>query len=309
MSTLVRRPWPSGDYDAYVPDLLMEQRFELDAAVGAAVAEAERALTGLKDKVITLKETEARALLLLPADALTGPRVGSLVAGRRRLLLAADARAVGYEGIDPTAEEVLGSNIGELTRAVDMVVAAETVTTDGLVELHRRVLARTDVAEHAGRFRQIQNWLGGDDPRSADSVPPPPDRVEELVDDLCAFVNDETLPPVAHAAVVHAQLQTIHPFFDGNGRTCRLLTHVVLRRRGVAAHMLPALRPVLLDGWDSYLGELMAVRYRDEADSPAAHASVNRWIAYFATTCRRAVDDAVTWVAKIDRIQRAWEEL
>ena len=183
--------------------------------------------------------------------------------------------AVGYEGIDPTAEEVLGSNIGELTRAVDVVTAADKVTMDGLVELHRHVLARTHAAEHAGRFREIQNWLGGNafNPCSADSIPPPPDRIEGLVEDLCAFANDEALPAIAHAAIVHAQLQTIHPFFDGNGRTCRLLTHVVLRRRGIAAHMLPALRPVLVDGWHAYVAELMAVRYRDEPGSEAARAA------------------------------------
>ena len=36
---------------------------------------------------------------------------------------------------------------------------------------------------------------------------------------------------------------------------------------------------------------------------------MNRWIAFFAGVCRRSVDDAATWLARIDRIQNAWGEL
>ncbi|MCL2395643.1 MAG: Fic family protein [Acidimicrobiaceae bacterium] len=73
--------------------------------------------------------------------------------------------------------------------------------------------------------------MGGSpyNPCSAAFVPPPPEFVEELVADLCAFCNDDSLPAVAHAAIAHAQFETIHPFVDGNGRTGRALIHLVLR--------------------------------------------------------------------------------
>jgi fido (protein-threonine AMPylation protein) len=40
-------------------------------------------------------------------------------------------------------------------------------------------------------------------------------------------------------------LETIHPFVDGNGRTGRALIHVILRRRGLAGHVLPPVSLVL----------------------------------------------------------------
>ena len=55
-------------------------------------------------------------------------------------------------------------------------------------------------------------------PCSAAFVPPPPERVPGLLDDLAGFCNTDSLPAVTQAALAHAQFETIHPFLDGNGR-------------------------------------------------------------------------------------------
>ena len=52
---------------------------------------------------------------------------------------------------------------------------------------------------------------------------PPPDLVPGLMEDLCGFIQDDGLPAVVHAAVVHAQFETIHPFADGNTPLCDFL--------------------------------------------------------------------------------------
>src|SRR5690606_11443130 len=122
----------------------------------------------------------------------------------------------GETGVDVTAEEVLG-NIDAMTWAVDTLSGARSVTVDGLLRVHQRLLARTPLREHAGQIRSVQNWIGGSgfNPCSAAFVPPPPEHVEALLDDLCAFLDDESLPALAQAAIAHAQFETIHPFVDG----------------------------------------------------------------------------------------------
>jgi hypothetical protein len=82
-------------------------------------------------------------------------------------------------------------------------------------------------------------------PAGADFVPPPHEYVEELLDDLAAFLNVDDLPVTLQAAIAHAQFETIHPFLDGNGRTGRCLIHVVYRRRGLVRTVVPPISLVL----------------------------------------------------------------
>ena len=132
---------------------------------------------------------------------------------------------------------------------------ATPLLVDVLLEVHRRLLAATHLSEHAGRVRTIQNWIGGSsyNPCNAAFVPPPPESVAPLLEDLCAFCNEDQLPAVAQAAIAHAQFETIHPFVDGNGRVGRALIHLVLRRRGLAPRALPPISLVLATRANDYI--------------------------------------------------------
>jgi Fic family protein len=79
--------------------------------------------------------------------------------------------------------------------------------------------------QQPGELRRSQNWIGGTRPGNAVFVPPPPERVTGLLNDLENFIHANTpaLPPLVKIALVHAQFETIHPFLDGNGRMGRLL--------------------------------------------------------------------------------------
>jgi Fic family protein len=304
---LSRRDRRGCQYEAYVPDLLAGRPFRLDGDVAADVADAERAITGLNAAATALVDTEALARLLLRAESVASSYIEGLVIGARRLLRAEAGLAAGDMGTDVTAVEVLG-NIRAMTWAVDELSAAEAITLDGLLTVHEHLLSHTRLSEHAGRIREEQNWIGGGsfNPCSAAFVPPPPDHVEELLEDLCAFVNDDGLPAVAQAAIAHAQFETIHPFIDGNGRTGRALIHVIFRRRRIVPRLVPPVSLVLATWSASYVDGLMASRYRGRADSAAAHEGVNRWIALFSAACRRAVDDAAAFEADVHRITEQW---
>jgi Fic family protein len=304
---LARRDRRSCDYEAYVPDVLAGPNIALDGDVAADVADAERAIATLDAAAVTLADTEALARLLLRAECVASSRIEGLEVGARRLLHADSALELGEQSSDVTAIEVL-ANISAMSSAIQSVSPGDPITVDQLLAFHRTLLVGSRLSAHAGVIRDEQNWIGGSDynPCSAAFIPPPPEYVPGLLEDLCLFCNGGSLPAVAQAALAHAQFETIHPFADGNGRTGRALIHLVLRRRGLATRTLLPVSLVLATWASDYIAGLDATRYRSIASSKAAHDGLNLWIARFAAAAKRAVDDASSFEARAQALQHDW---
>jgi Fic family protein len=304
---LARRDRRSCDYEAYVPDVLAGRNIALDGDAAADVADAERAIATLDAAAVTLADTEALARLLLRAECVASSRIEGLEVGARRLLRAEAALELGEQSSDVTAIEVL-ANISAMSSAIQSVSPGDPITVDQLLAFHRTLLAGSRLSAHAGVIRDEQNWIGGSDynPCSAAFIPPPPEYVPGLLEDLCLFCNGDSLPAVAQAALAHAQFETIHPFVDGNGRTGRALIHLVLRRRGLATRTLLPVSLVLATWASDYIAGLDATRYRGTASSKAAHDGLNLWVARFAAAAKRAVDDASSFEARTQALQHDW---
>ncbi len=97
-----------------------------------------------------------------------------------------------------------------------------------ILHIHSLVLQNIE-KEYAGRYRN-----GGVRIAGANFVPPNALKVSALMEDLTDWVNSNPLrlPVAALAAVFHHRFVHIHPFFDGNGRTVRLLMNLLLMKEG-----------------------------------------------------------------------------
>lgn len=296
------------EYEAYLPDRLVGRQITLDGTVAAEVADAEAAMARLDTEAAALVETDALARILLRAESVASSKIEGLEIGARRLLRAEAARSLG-EVSDVTASEVLG-NIDAMVFAIESVNKGDAITSELLLDVHRRLLAGSRLAEEGGRFRKVQNWIGGSDynPCSAAFVPAPPRYVGDLMGDLVAFSNDDSLPAVAQAAIAHAQFETIHPFIDGNGRTGRALIHMILRRRGLAQRVIAPVSLILATWAKDYVAGLTATRYRGPVTSPEAHEGLNLWVGRFAAACRRAVNDARSFENRARALEANWRE-
>jgi Fic family protein len=321
MSTVVRHRWLSEhsgpsrkdnrgcEYEAYIPDPLAGRSFTFEGEVAADVADSEVAIARLNIEASSLIDTEALARILLRAESVASSWIEGLEIGARRLLRAEAAREAGEDPSDVRAVEVLG-NIDAMVFGVESIHQGDAITVDLMLEVHRRLLARTRLEPYAGSFRDEQNWIGGSayNPCTAEFVPPPPEYVDSLMADLCAFCNEDRLPAVAQAAIAHAQFETIHPFVDGNGRTGRALIHLIFRRRGLAPRVLPPVSLILATWARSYVDGLQHYRYIGLPTSPPAVDGLNTWVGRFAAACTRAVDDAASFEQRAREIETQWRE-
>lgn len=108
-------------------------------------------------------------------------------------------------------------------------------TVDDIIELHRLFYYRID-QENAGSYRKVPVFVTG-----TDFDFPKPSEVPVLMQEFLQKIPQlkSQYHPVHFAALVHAQLVTIHPFVDGNGRTARLLMNLVLLQSGYVITIIP----------------------------------------------------------------------
>lgn len=287
-------------YDVHIPDRLSDLEVRLDGELAALVSEAEQALLTLNREGGSTLSPLAR--LLLRTESIASSKVEGMQLGVRELARA-EAKAEAGSAPGTTAFEVL-ANIDAMVLAVESAAEGERFAENEIRAIHRRLLERSAHRHIAGEFRCTQNWIGGNDytPCGSDFVPPPADLLTPLLHDLCDAVNDEVLPPLVQAALVHAQFETIHPFDDGNGRTGRALVHVILKRRGIAPQFVPPISVVFAGSTARYIAAL--TRFRDGGDDGVA-----AWIEHFAAATLRAARLARSYIAAVRALQEQWRTL
>jgi Fic family protein len=303
-----RREWPAnpsgpsrrhrraGSYDVFIPAPIATRAFALDDDAVASIARATRALAELNSAPPRLASLEALARNLLRSEAAASSRIEGLVLSHQRLGRAAYQPA-GRPGGDRRAAEVL-SNVEVMEKAIALGSEARPLAVADITEMHRTLLRFAFDAKLAGVIRDRQNWIGGSDyhPIDAAYVPPPPEHVATLLDDLCGFIARDDIAPLAQAAIAHAQFETIHPFADGNGRVGRALIYTVLRRRGETTRYIPPISLALGAAPRAYVSGL--VDYRE--------GRISEWCGLFASATERAARDAGALADRIDAVQAQW---
>jgi Fic family protein len=203
--------------------------------------------------------------------------------------LTASTRAIAEAELDSSA----GGNAAKVvanSRAMTAAIhLADRLDADAILQMHRALMGQT-APDIAGKWRDEQVWVGGGDvgPHLAMFVPPRHELVPAAIDDLVEFMAHDDLPVLAHAALAHAQFETIHPFPDGNGRTGRALVHALLRSKQLTRTVTVPVSAGLLVDVDAYFDALSA--YRDGDASPI----INRFVdAAFSATAngRQLADD------------------
>lgn len=251
-----------GPYLAAISQDIAECDFRLPPEVEAEASDALVEVTRFDAELSSMPgefggEFAPLAAVLLRTESASSSQIENVTAGAQALALASI-----HEKTGPNARMV-AANVTAMQRAIQM---ADNLTEDTILAAHEALMEGHEYAR-PGRYREGQVWIGSaaPTPHTASFVPPHADRVESAMLDLLSFCDRTDISVLVHAAIAHAQFETIHPFADGNGRTGRALVHALLKRGRATTRLTVPVSAGLLVDTESYFDALTAYRQGDAA--------------------------------------------
>lgn len=296
-----RRARTGGIYRTYLPDLLHSRRIDVPASLSHKASRVEQLILALSNRG-PLHRTgpglEGISRFLLRSEAISSSRIEGIAPQPDKVAIAELRSEPGAPSVPSVAQRV-ANNIALLQQLSEKLRRAETVGLAEIVESQEFFL---DNPRTSG-IREIQNWIGGFDysPLKAEFVPPPPELVPELMDDVIEYLNGATHGALIQAALVHAQFEAIHPFADGNGRIGRALIHVVLQRRGLVNYPVIPVSMVLGAWSDRYVHGLTRFRENDPD-------GLQEWLDIFISATEEATTQAARLSQEINDLRAEWRQ-
>jgi Fic family protein len=278
---------PTGSYEYFVPaPLPPNPPLQYDDDLLELLSRADLALGRLDGVIRTVPDPDLFVAMYVRQEAVLSSQIEGTQSTLEDLLNVELAPRKGEPGdVSEVVNYVAAMNYG-LTRLPEFPLSLRLIR-----EIHGELLrSGRGSARRAGDFRDQQNWLGaGRVPvERATYVPPAVPEMHSALDELERYLHDDQrMPDLVYVGLAHAQFETIHPFFDGNGRVGRLLITFLLMHRGALHRPLLYLSVFLKENRAEYYERLTGIRRRGDWEG---------WMKFFlrgvAETAAEATDTA-----------------
>lgn len=184
-------------------------------------------------------------------------------------------------GKDRDIQEIINYR-NAMTLLDELVHKRGDYSLEMLLDIHRSTVDKIVTADKVGTVRKTQVIIKEEGTGKVVLKPPPFVEVPFLLDDFFAWLNGEVsedIHPVLKAGIVHYVLVAIHPFVEGNGRTVRAFTQLILMREGYDIKRFFSLE----EHFDKDLASYYEALFKVDADAPSvAQRDLTPWIEYFS---------------------------
>src|SRR5580700_2830916 len=206
---------------------------------------------------------------MIEGNRLTQEQVAQVIGGEQH-----------FPGREREQSEVRGY-YAALDEAERLAKRRERVSEAIVQRLHALVMAGSKTRVKSTPYRDGQNVIRDAHSRAIVYMPPEAKDVPWLMEQLIAWINQkDELPVPIKAGIAHYQYATIHPYYDGNGRTARLLTTLILHLGTYDLKGLYALEEYYARNLKAYY-EALSVGPAHNYYLGRAKADITKWIAYF----------------------------
>ncbi len=207
---------------------------------------------------------------------------------------------VHFPGRERDEREVLGY-YHALDEVEAFVKRQQPVSEDFIKHLHALVMNAGQKNPKASEYREGQNVIRESGTRRIVYMPPEAKDVPVLMAEVIEWINSSmgnNLPVPLIAGATHYQFATIHPYYDGNGRTARLLTTCIMHMGGYDLKGFYSLEEYYARNLADYYGAL-TLGPSHNYYLGRAETDVTPWIDYFC----RGVAEAFEKVCKQAEIE------
>lgn len=309
----------SGGDAMYRPVPLAHQTIPVSPSVQAELSRAEICTASIEARARASGASAALSRALARTEALSSVRIEGLkpsVASLFFLEAFLNDASDGEErlnaldvfdfGNDETRQAAVESirYVRALDYIYEEVQPGTPITCDTLLDIH-------SIAEHGTRA-SIRNTRFRDAPvklahqAGADYLPPPPEEIQSLMEDLCAFINQDLYSPIAQAAIAHFQFEEIRPFKSGLDKTGRLMCHAILRRRGLIGNVVVPIGLAPAADTKSHAESLLP--YQALPEQRGQMAALNQWISFCAKAAEISSKTADVYLDALGKLRDTWQE-
>lgn len=243
----------------YKPDKL-PPKFDLESkAILKRLPAAHAALAELKGISATIPNVTILLNTLALQEAKDSSAVENIITTHDELFRA----ELNLELIKNIAAKEVQHYASALKKGYELVKANHLITNPIILSIHQ------ELEQNNAGYRVLPGTeLKNDRTNQTIYIPPQDgDTIKMLMDDLVKYLNDDeyhAVDPIIKLAVMHHQFESIHPFYDGNGRAGRILNILYLVTKGLLDIPVLYLSRYIIQNKNEYYRLLQKVRDEDD---------------------------------------------
>jgi len=248
-----------------------------------AAAVAGRALAELKGYADTIPNKNILINAVTINEAKDSSAIENIITTHDELYQAMS----GSKMQNPSVKEVIHYRAA-LWHGYEIVKLRGMLTTNMMIEMQAKI-----EDNHAG-IRKLPGTVLKNAATGATVYTPPSgeEEIRSLLANLEKYMNEEmdNVDPLIKLAVIHYQFESIHPFYDGNGRTGRIVNVLYLVMKGLLDSPILYLSSYIIQNKDEYYRLLQSVREKGEWEE---------WIIYMLTGVEQTAMKTLRMVKQI----------
>ncbi|NEV49123.1 Fic family protein [Wolbachia pipientis] len=180
-----------------------------------------------------------------------------------------------------------------LTQVEQWAARTIPITEKAIQTLHALVMASGKSKVKPTSYRDGQNVIRDSRTRAIIYMPPEAKDVPKLMSSMIDWIRDsKQVPCPIIAGIAHYQFVTIHPYYDGNGRTARLLTTLILHLGGYDLKGLYSLEEYYAKNLGAYY-EAISVGPSHNYYMGKAEADITKWVEYFVEGMANSLENVL----------------